>query len=342
MDADREEWLRARKKGLGGSDAAAVMGKNPFCSPYALWVEKTNKDVIDNSTSATRWGTRLEPVVRDAYAEEVGRTVDPGVTLVQHPQEPWMFANTDGTIPFAPEHAGPGVYEGKVTTVFNAQAWKEGPPLYHQIQVHHYCIVLSYQWGSIAGLIMGDRDDPLVWDDIEVNEDFAYELMEAEYKFWHRHVLRDVPPPVDGSVSTERVLKLLHPKDTGRVIVLGADLVKTADEDRRLQRVITRAQKDRRAYSNRIRAAMGDASYAKVLGEDGEVAHLYSYKHQDSAVRSSDLIKVLSDTLGDDATAELVQQAQEKSGTQRVLRKAAAKTVEEAEESYGKADQATG
>lgn len=36
----REEWLELRKKYIGGSDASAVIGANPYRSAYALWAEK--------------------------------------------------------------------------------------------------------------------------------------------------------------------------------------------------------------------------------------------------------------------------------------------------------------
>lgn len=38
----REEWLELRKKYIGGSDASAVIGANPYRSAYALWAEKSS------------------------------------------------------------------------------------------------------------------------------------------------------------------------------------------------------------------------------------------------------------------------------------------------------------
>lgn len=37
---DHEKWLEARALGIGGSDAAVIMGMNPYKSPYQLWLEK--------------------------------------------------------------------------------------------------------------------------------------------------------------------------------------------------------------------------------------------------------------------------------------------------------------
>ena len=43
----REEWLEQRRRSIGGSDAAAVLGLNRFHSPYALWAEKIGAAGLD-------------------------------------------------------------------------------------------------------------------------------------------------------------------------------------------------------------------------------------------------------------------------------------------------------
>ena len=40
---NHDAWLDMRKKGIGGSDAGAIMGYNPWTSPFALWMEKTGQ-----------------------------------------------------------------------------------------------------------------------------------------------------------------------------------------------------------------------------------------------------------------------------------------------------------
>lgn len=36
----REDWLSYRRKGIGGSDAAAIMGMSPFCTKRDLYYDK--------------------------------------------------------------------------------------------------------------------------------------------------------------------------------------------------------------------------------------------------------------------------------------------------------------
>lgn len=43
LGMSREEWLKERKKSLGGSDMGAVLGLNKYRSPYTVWAEKTGR-----------------------------------------------------------------------------------------------------------------------------------------------------------------------------------------------------------------------------------------------------------------------------------------------------------
>ena len=43
MKLTHEEWLEERRKSIGGSDAAALVGMNPYVTPYTLWADKTGR-----------------------------------------------------------------------------------------------------------------------------------------------------------------------------------------------------------------------------------------------------------------------------------------------------------
>ena len=58
-----EEWLRLRKTGLGGSDAGAVCGLNPYSSPMEVFYDKTGSSVEELDSEAVRQGHDLEDYV---------------------------------------------------------------------------------------------------------------------------------------------------------------------------------------------------------------------------------------------------------------------------------------
>ena len=100
-DLSRDEWLEARRSGLGSSDAATALGLNPYQSRLALWIEKTRPEQslnqIDPSddTHPTYWGTVLEPIVATHYSKRTGNKVRKVNAILQHPEQPFMLANLD-------------------------------------------------------------------------------------------------------------------------------------------------------------------------------------------------------------------------------------------------------
>ena len=60
-EMSRLEWLRYRQKGIGGSDAAAVLGLSRWKGPIDIWLSKTQEIMQDDGQSeAAYWGTVLE------------------------------------------------------------------------------------------------------------------------------------------------------------------------------------------------------------------------------------------------------------------------------------------
>lgn len=58
----REEWLAYRRKGIGGSDAAAVLGISPFRTGVDLYYDKLGQSVEDDEQNwvAKEMGALLE------------------------------------------------------------------------------------------------------------------------------------------------------------------------------------------------------------------------------------------------------------------------------------------
>ena len=91
----REEWLELRKKYIGGSDASAVIGANPFRSAYALWAEKTGKVPGFEGNITTKVGAYLEELVAQMFEEETGKKVRRKNATLINDIYPFACANVD-------------------------------------------------------------------------------------------------------------------------------------------------------------------------------------------------------------------------------------------------------
>jgi putative phage-type endonuclease len=213
-DMDRETWLSVRGGGIGSSDAAAAVGLSSYKSPLELWMEKTGRQSAPDlaANDAVFWGTLLEPIIAQVYADKTGAKVRRLNAVLQHPEQSFMLANLDRVVQHPTD--GSGILEVKTAGFRSAAFWELGVPAGYQCQVLHQLAVTGKPWADVAVLIGGQ--DFRVYRVLRDDDKIA-DLIEREQKFW-QFVEQDTPPAVDGSESSGRALVSLYPKDTGLVL----------------------------------------------------------------------------------------------------------------------------
>ncbi|CDF42379.1 putative uncharacterized protein [Roseburia sp. CAG:182] len=124
---EREEWLRQRKNGIGGSDAGAVCGLNPYVSPVQVYLDKISDKISDYDNEAMRQGRDLEEYVARRFTEATGKKVRRANMIYGNSKYPFMFANVDRFV--VGENAG---LECKTASAYNSDKWEndEIPPHY--------------------------------------------------------------------------------------------------------------------------------------------------------------------------------------------------------------------
>lgn len=213
-DGDREAWLDQRRKGVGGSDVAAIMGLSPYRGAYEVWAEKSGlieaPDISDKP--AVIWGNILESVIGDHYAENhPDREVRRLNAVCQSIERPWAQASLDYEVK-DPE-LGWGVLEIKTAGQRSEGKWDDGVPLFYQTQVAHYLSVTGRAFADVAVLIGGQdyREYRIMRD-----EDDIRAVESAVDEFWQRVQTGD-EPPVDGSPGEAEALLKRHQTSDGEV-----------------------------------------------------------------------------------------------------------------------------
>lgn len=269
-DLSRDDWLEVRKNGIGGSDAAAAVGLNPYMSPLELWLIKTGRDAnlprpdADDTTEPVYWGTLLEPIVAASYTKQTGNRVRRVNAVLQHPTIPFMLANIDREVVGVP---GVQVLECKTAGEFGARLWRDGVPEYVQLQVQHQLAVTGKRAADVAVLICGQR---LEVHRIERDDELIARLIELEAAFW-RYVKTDTPPPADGSGSADRALRCLYPGAGGTVDFTGdRNLSATFGDLVAVRADIETRQQIEARLKQAIQQAMGEADHA--MFETGSVS----------------------------------------------------------------------
>jgi putative phage-type endonuclease len=155
------EWHQARMGGIGGSEIAAVLGLSKWESHFSLWHRKQTliPDRPDNPD--TEWGTRLEPVILQAFADRHPElVVDTRPGTWRNTDRPWQIANPDALAGPADPPPGSGrvrttVVEAKNVNDRVAWEWDDGPPPYYLVQVRWYLDVFGLDRAIICALFGG-------------------------------------------------------------------------------------------------------------------------------------------------------------------------------------------
>ena len=195
----RSSWLELRKTGIGGSDAGAVCGVNPYSSPLKVFWEKTGDITEEQNSEILRQGRDLEQYVADRFCEATGRRVRRSNYLYRSMTYPWMIADIDRLV--VGEEAG---LECKTVSAYSADKWKNGCiPIHYALQCFHYMTVTGKKSWYIAAVILGKEFvyHKLEWDDAVINR-----LIEIEKEFWIQNVIAGVMPEPDGSAACDDLL----------------------------------------------------------------------------------------------------------------------------------------
>jgi putative phage-type endonuclease len=211
-----EEWLAARNKTIGGSDAGAIMGLNPYKSAYALWAEKTGKIVPEDISDkeAVRLGNDLEEYVAKRFEEKTGKKLRRDNHIIYNDEYPFAHANIDRDV--VGEDAG---FEAKTTSNWEyIKLLEQGkfPDVWYA-QIVHYLMVTGKKRWYLGVLCFGRGffDFVIERDDAEIKA-----LAGVEASFWDK-VITCTAPGVDGAESTLSALRtIFKDSDPGSAVDL--------------------------------------------------------------------------------------------------------------------------
>lgn len=249
--APRDAWLQWRTRGIGSSDASAVLGLSRWASAYEVWAEKRGIIPPTPDNDAMELGRLLEPVVVYRWSARTGIPIR-RAGLMASRQRPWQLASVDRLA------ACGGIVEAKTLSYRVAEEWDDGQtPDHAEIQTQHQMAVTGRDHAHVVGL-----QDGRTWLERTVARDDALivDLTKIEDEFWHAYVLTGVEPPVDGSAATTAVLNARWPAAVETEVELGDDALQLVKQQEAWAAEQEVAAVGKAAAENQIRALLGDAT----------------------------------------------------------------------------------
>ncbi len=246
---NHEQWLELRKKGIGGSEAAAIIGLTPYITPYKLWAEKTGRLPEQEDNEAMRQGRDLEEYVAKRFEEATGKKVRRQYNMLMHDKYDFIHGNIDRQV--IGEKAG---LECKTTSIMNLKKFKNGEfPDNYYVQCVHYMAVTGYEKWYLAVLVLnqGFYHFEIKRDEEEINA-----LINAEIEFWNKHIIPDIAPPVDGyKPTTEAIDKVFRNASDDECQLIGLSNIENLLD---LQKTKIALEKEIRRLQQEIKIELGE------------------------------------------------------------------------------------
>ena len=204
----REAWLKNRGTMIGGSDASAIIGLNPYKSSLDVWREKTGQAMPEDigHKPYVQYGIQAEQYLTALFALDHPRyqvAANTDYTVRRNPQYPFIGGTLDGDL-VEIETGRRGVLEIKTTEILNSmhrEKWNDKIPDNYYIQVLHYLLATGWDFAILKAQLKTVYDGAdvrlntrhYVIERADVLEDLDY-LLKQEIEFWSYVQSGKMPP----------------------------------------------------------------------------------------------------------------------------------------------------
>jgi len=253
MTTDRAAWLEERKKGIGGSDVAGILGLSKWSTPYSIYADKRGESEQTETNVDMLIGTMVEPWLFDEYKRVTGLDVQKVPNILYDAEYPFLLANVDGLL-------DDRVVEFK--TARDDSEWGDPGtdqcPASYVLQCQHYMRVADRPMCDLGVLFKNSRTPEIVLYRIERDDDLLALIVPKLVEFW-RCVQEGIAPAAVSSSDATWKYKKSEP------IAVEADtsVAGCVAELKRIKAEISMLESKQDAYEARIKEYMQNADTLK-------------------------------------------------------------------------------
>lgn len=208
-----KEQAVARRGFVGGSDAAAILGYNPWSDPWQVWAQKTGRAPEFEGDGRTRFGTRMEAVLLETAREDWNLNLVPCNDTFRHATLPHIACHPDAMLGSVAR--GSDIGEFKVSGLHDG--W--GEPGTDQVP-DMVLIQCQFNMGCCdselahVGVCFPRRDYTPARYVVRRNNDLIVRMMDRLNDWFEKYVVGDTPPPPEDGMPRLSTLMNLRTEDT--------------------------------------------------------------------------------------------------------------------------------
>lgn len=208
------QFIEGRRKGIGGSDVAAIFGITKWASPLSVYLNKIGESAPTEDNEYSEWGRILEAPIANKFSAVTGKKLRRRKQTLVSKEHDFIIAHIDRDV--VGENAG---LEVKTAIEYKRHQWEDAVPTEYILQCLHYMYVTGATHWYIAVLIGGHHFD---WFRIDRDDEAIGIMVEREKEFWNDHVQKRIPP--SATAADSQLLSMLYPKPKkDEEVQLGSD-----------------------------------------------------------------------------------------------------------------------
>jgi len=256
-----ELQLEQRKKGLGSSDIAAIVGLSSYKSEFEVYLSKTGELEDKKTTGPMEWGNRHEETIARKFAEKNEIEVIDLKTTFTHPENPLLRCTPDRIVVNGKKEQ----LEIKTADSHIASRWgydEDDAPQEYLIQVTWNSNILR-ACGEVDGdmnhlaVLIGGNDYRQY--KVPHDQDLADMLVEKGVAWWKEHVETKTPPEIDGSATATDWLRKKYPDSVAPMIASDDEMDELAASWKEVRDDIKEKKLSEDAIKNKIRLLLGES-----------------------------------------------------------------------------------
>lgn len=243
---------------IGASEIPGIVKISPWLTPWIVYARKMGLLDPEPETPEMKWGTRLQTVIAQAFADETGLEVEWSDRRIYSRDLPWQSATPDAFIVTGRRR----ILEVKTAGVFAAGEWSRdvsdarGVPDYYNAQVQWQLDVTGLESACIAVLI-GGSDFRIYW--IEGDPVIQDYLREEGETFWFKHIVTGVAPPMGDTEAVREYLKRRWPRNTEKLRPATVHEASLLDQYTAARGIADVADAAKNEIENELKNAIGDS-----------------------------------------------------------------------------------
>jgi len=258
------------RHGIGASEIASICNMNPYASPWDVWLRKTGQAPDQEENAPMEWGIRLEPAIRQKYADETRSLIHVPRESLFSKEHAWARATPDGIVVNEPSTwplpTWKHLLQCKNVGQWVGKSWDGGPPVYVHLQEQWEMYVTGLARADVAVLIGGNdfrvytvhRDDKAISDLVTIAE-----------AFWRKVESRTAPPVDDSDACKEHFERRLK-RDSAIEVTADDDTERLFEEWRTLRLRQKADDKREKTIRNLVRQQLAEAGATVVRSTLGD------------------------------------------------------------------------